>query len=213
MPAKKTPASKKTSVKKKKSTRLSSPATALPLRKKGLPQPPLGAHMSIAGGVDRAIDRARDAGCTALQIFLKNNNQWRGKKLSEREIERFRSEIAKGDLGCPIAHGSYLVNLASPDAQLVAKGMENLLDDLRRAETLGVAGIVLHPGSHMGRGEKKAIQQIARNDECVVYGNASRPVQALAQAGTVHVLHDVEHQEVGLARIQQFGDARMFDAG
>ena len=118
--------------------------------------------MSIAGGVDRAVDRARDAGCTALQIFLKNNNQWRGKALDDRTVERYRAEVGKGDLGQPIAHSSYLVNLASPKPAVLAKGMDNLLDDLRRSEALGVPGIVLHPGAHMGTGDDKAIRQIAR---------------------------------------------------
>lgn len=123
--------------------------------------PPLGAHMSVAGGVDRAIDRAREAGCTALQIFLKNNNQWSGKPFEASVIERFRQEIAKGDLGVPVAHASYLVNLASADAGLLERSMTNLKDDLGRAEQLGVSGLVLHPGAHMGRGEEVAIAQIA----------------------------------------------------
>ena len=94
--------------------------------------PPLGAHMSIAGGVDQAIDRARSAGCTALQIFLKNNNQWAGKPMKPEVVERFRAEIAKGDLGLPIAHASYLVNLASTNAVFVEKSIANLADDIER---------------------------------------------------------------------------------
>jgi len=123
--------------------------------------PLLGAHMSVAGGVDKAIDRARLAGCTALQIFLKNNNQWKGKPLDEAVVERFRAEVAKGDLGLPIAHNSYLVNLASPKPDLLKLSMENMLDDLKRAETLRVPGIVTHPGAHLGLGEEVAIRQIA----------------------------------------------------
>jgi len=117
--------------------------------------------MSIAGGVDRAIDRARSAGCTALQIFLKNNNQWRGKPLSPEAIERFRREIAAGDLAPPVAHAGYLVNLAGPRLPLLRRSRENLLDDLLRAEQLGVIGVVLHPGAHLGRGEAPAIHQVA----------------------------------------------------
>jgi len=123
--------------------------------------PPLGAHMSVSGGVDKAIDRARSAGCTALQIFLKNNNQWSGKLLDEEVIARWKREVAVGDLGLPIAHNSYLVNLASPDATLMEKSMSNMLDDIRRADVLGVPGIVTHPGAHMGEGEVSAIKRIA----------------------------------------------------
>lgn len=121
----------------------------------------MGAHMSVAGGVDKAIDRARDAGCTALQIFLKNNNQWQGKPIDEEVAERFRTEIAKGDLDRPVAHCSYLVNLASADKALQKKSLENLSDDLVRAERIGVSGIVLHPGSHVGQGEAVGIKRIA----------------------------------------------------
>lgn len=128
----------------------------------GVILPPLGAHMSVSGGVDKAIDRARSAGCTALQIFLKNNNQWRGKPIDDATAERFRTEVAKGDLGRPVAHGSYLVNLASANPDLVAKSMENIADDILRADLIGVPGIVMHPGAHMGAGEDVGIRQIAR---------------------------------------------------
>lgn len=124
--------------------------------------PPLGAHMSVAGGVDKAIDRARSAGCSALQIFLKNNNQWSGKTLDDEVVGRWKREIAVGDLGLPIAHNSYLVNLASPDPLLMEKSMSNMLDDIRRADALGVPGIVTHPGAHMGEGEVVAIERIAK---------------------------------------------------
>lgn len=123
--------------------------------------PRLGAHESIAGGVDKAIDRAREAGCTALQIFLKNNNQWKGSPLKPEIIERYRAEVAKGDLGLPFAHASYLVNLASTNPDFVEKSIENLADDLERARILGVPGIVMHPGAHMGAGEEAGIRQIA----------------------------------------------------
>lgn len=117
--------------------------------------------MSVAGGVDRAIDRAREVACTALQIFLKNNNQWRGKPLTDECIARFRREMEAGDLAPVFAHASYLLNLAGSDDGLLEKSRENLLDDLRRAEALGVVGIVIHPGAHLGRGEAAAVAQIA----------------------------------------------------
>lgn len=123
--------------------------------------PRLGAHMSVAGGVDRAIDRARSVGCTALQIFLKNNNQWSGPPVADAVRERWLREIAVGDLGVPIAHASYLINLASADEELLRKSLDNLADDVARADSLGVSGIVLHPGAHMGRGEEVGISAIA----------------------------------------------------
>lgn len=119
--------------------------------------------MSIAGGVDNAVDRARAVGATALQIFLKNNNRWKGKPLDPESADRFRREIEKGDLGVPIAHASYLINLASSDRSLVAKSLDNLADDIERADRLGVAGIVLHPGAHKGDGLGTGIRRIGAN--------------------------------------------------
>ncbi len=131
-------------------------------RKSSISLPPLGAHMSVAGGMDLALERARSAGCTAVQVFLKNNNQWMGKPYDEEVLERWRKAVAVGDLGKPIAHNGYLVNLASPKADLLKKSMDNMQDDLKRAEMLGVPGIVTHPGAHLGEGEAKGIRQIAK---------------------------------------------------
>lgn len=151
--------------------------------------------MSIAGGVDLAIDRAREAGCSALQIFLKNNNQWRGKPLEEASVERFRAEMAQGDLASPVAHASYLLNPASADAELRKKSRENLTDDLNRARRLGVVGVVLHPGAHMGQGEAKAITRIAAELNRVLEradGDASVYLEGTAGQGT-SIGHRFEH--------------------
>lgn len=163
--------------------------------KRVLEQPPLGAHMSIAGGVDLAIDRAREAGCSAFQIFLKNNNRWRGKPLDEAAIERFRAEMARGDFAPPVAHASYLLNLASPDAGLRKKTRENLADDLNRAGRLGVVGVVLHPGAHMGQGESKAIERIAAEIDRIlgsIGGDVAIYLENTAGQGT-SIGHRFEH--------------------
>lgn len=123
--------------------------------------PFLGAHMSIAGGLHLAIERGQSVGCTALQIFTKNNNQWRGKALGEDEAEQFRQAWADSGIGPIIAHNAYLINLASPDAETHRKSMTAMLDELRRAERLGLSGLVIHPGSHMGKGENWGLKRIA----------------------------------------------------
>lgn len=151
--------------------------------------------MSIAGGVDLAIDRAREAGCSAVQIFLKNNNQWRGKPLSDESVERFRTEIARGDFAPPVAHASYLLNPASPDAELRRKSRENLTDDLKRADRLGVVGVVLHPGAHMGQGEARAIARIAAELNRILEaaeGAAAIYLEGTAGQGT-SIGHRFEH--------------------
>ena len=111
-------------------------------------RPRLGAHMSIAGGVARAIDRAEASGCEALQIFTKNSNQWRGRPLGDTEVAEFRLRAASSAVGPIVSHASYLINLAAPDRALRKRSVAALADELHRGDRLGLAGVVLHPGAH-----------------------------------------------------------------
>jgi len=120
-----------------------------------------GAHLSIAGGVSRAVDRARDLGCDCLQIFVKQPQQWRFQNLDEAEIARFRAAVAEAGLEPVVAHASYLVNLASPDEALREKSAACLLAEWDRAEALGLSGLVLHPGSHTESGEEAGLARVA----------------------------------------------------
>lgn len=132
------------------------------------PKPPakkktvlLGAHMSIAGGMPTAIERGESIGCTAIQVFLKNNNQWKGKAISAEEAEQFRADLAKSSIRVVFGHDSYLINLASKDDVLYAKSIDAMVDEVERATLLGVPFIVIHPGSHLGEGEEWGLQRIA----------------------------------------------------
>ena len=122
----------------------------------------LGAHMSIAGGVDKAIERGRSIGCTAIQIFVKNNNQWFSQPLPKEEISRF-IKLQKQTGIFVFAHAGYLVNLASTDPKNHANSMKSMLDELERCETLRLPFIVLHPGSHLGQGEYVGIKNVVKN--------------------------------------------------
>ena len=104
--------------------------------------------MSIAGGVSRAIDRAEATGCEALQIFTKSSNQWRARLLGDAEIEAFHQRAAEAGIGPIVAHASYLINLAAPDRVLRERSIAALAEELQRADVLGLAGLVLHPGAH-----------------------------------------------------------------
>lgn len=117
----------------------------------------LGAHMSIAGGVSLAIGRAQSVDCEALQIFLKNNNQWRGKPLDDEEVEAFRLAWKQSAVQRIIAHNAYLINLCSPNAGTARLSFDAMLDELARAEVLGIEGIVMHPGAGKDRDEREAI--------------------------------------------------------
>jgi deoxyribonuclease-4 len=121
----------------------------------------LGAHMSIAGGTPHAIDRAERAGCTVLQIFVKNSNQWKGKPLSEEEVQTFRTKRTASQLFDVVAHTCYLINLASPEGELRRRSLDTFVEELRRASLLGLSHLVVHPGTHGGDGENTGIRRIA----------------------------------------------------
>ena len=110
--------------------------------------PRLGAHMSIAGGLPRAVDRAYAARCESLQIFTKSASQWRARSLSSDEVEAFRQRARELDVRPIVAHASYLINVAAPDRTLRRRSIAALAEEMDRAEALGLLGLVLHPGSY-----------------------------------------------------------------
>jgi deoxyribonuclease IV len=122
----------------------------------------IGAHMSAAGGVSTAFARGERAGCTAMQIFVKNANQWVGKPIPAEERARFAAERERTGITPVVAHASYLINLGSPKDELWDRSIAALVDELERCESLSLDGLVLHPGSHVGEGEAKGIRRIAR---------------------------------------------------
>jgi deoxyribonuclease-4 len=124
--------------------------------------PPLGAHMSIAGGYFKAVEAAAEAGCEVVQLFTKNNNQWRAKPISDDDVRLFRAALAESGVRHPIAHSSYLLNLASPDKALWEKSLDGFIVEMLRAEQLGLEGVVLHPGAHVGEGEEAGIKRVCQ---------------------------------------------------
>jgi len=121
-----------------------------------------GAHVSIAGGMHRAFERGAGLQCRVIQIFLKNSNQWKAKLLTEQEGVLFRTARKHSSVRSVVAHDSYLINLASPDRGLYRKSFEAFLEEMRRANFLGVRYLVLHPGAHMGAGIAAGISRVAK---------------------------------------------------
>ena len=107
----------------------------------------IGAHMSVSGGVSRAVERAVLHGCESLQIFAKNASQWKAKPLDPAEITRFRTAVEVSGIHPVISHASYLINLASTVPALREQSIAALVDELDRASQLGLDGVVLHPGT------------------------------------------------------------------
>lgn len=120
----------------------------------------LGAHMSIAGGFDKAVERAKAVDSDALQIFTKNQNQWRARPIADDEVTRFKSALKEHEIGPVVAHDSYLINLASPKDELWEKSIAAFREELERCDLLGVPYLVTHPGSHTGSGAEAGIARI-----------------------------------------------------
>jgi deoxyribonuclease-4 len=122
--------------------------------------PLLGSHLSIAGGYYKAVEAAAELGMDCVQIFTKNNNQWKGKPLSDEDVGLFREAIERTGIRMPCAHDSYLINLASPDLALWHKSLEAFVIELQRAEALGLVGVVMHPGSCVGASDEEGIARV-----------------------------------------------------
>jgi deoxyribonuclease-4 len=120
----------------------------------------LGAHMSIAGGLHLACERGRDHGCDVIQMFVKNERQWKGRALEDDAIAEFKTAQRMNGIKTAFAHDTYLINMASPDRTLWQKSLDAFVDELERCEALGLAYLVTHPGSPGDAGEKAGIDNM-----------------------------------------------------
>jgi deoxyribonuclease-4 len=117
--------------------------------------------MSVAGGLPRAVQRGIVHGCAAMQIFAKNASQWRGRQLPPEEIRAFRRLVQQSGITPVVSHASYLINLASANRGLRAQSLEAMGDELDRAESLRLLGVVLHPGCYTDGSEAHGLALIA----------------------------------------------------
>ena len=124
--------------------------------------PPIGVHVSVAGGLHRGLEEARGLDCGAIQLFTRNQQQWNARPLDDEEVRLFReARAAVPGVRFAFAHGSYLVNLASPERAAWKRALGAFLDEIRRSETLGLDFVVVHPGAHVGAGEADGLKRIA----------------------------------------------------
>jgi deoxyribonuclease-4 len=135
----------------------------MPSKKSSDLLPLLGSHVPTIGGVSAAIDRGVGIGCSAMQIFVKNNMQWFAKPLPEEEAKGFREHPLRGKLGAVVAHAGYLINLGVEGTENHEKSLRSLSDEMLRCEQLGIRSLVLHPGSHLGAGMEAGIGCVVRN--------------------------------------------------
>jgi deoxyribonuclease-4 len=141
----------------------------MPSRPKSSPpkaRPLLGAHISTAGGVDKAVERALSIGCTAAQIFVKNNMQWfAGSPFAEREVSVFRETC--GQLDAIFGHSGYMINLSAANPEFLEKSHRALKEELQRADQLGLPFLVLHPGAHLGAGVDHGLEKVVASLDAV----------------------------------------------
>lgn len=119
-----------------------------------------GAHMSISGGLHNAFGHGERAGCETLQIFSKNQQQWKAKPLAEADIARFRSESERSGIPAELVHDSYLINLAAPGDELWEKSIAAFREELERCAALDIPFLVTHPGAHVGSGEEAGLVRV-----------------------------------------------------
>jgi deoxyribonuclease-4 len=121
----------------------------------------VGVHVSIAGGVDRAVNRAVEKGCDVFQIFSRNPRGWASRELSAQEAKRFAEKVESSGLRLAVDHMPYLPNLASPKDDVYAKSLQALVEELQRCRALRIPYLVTHLGSHLGSGWEAGLERIA----------------------------------------------------
>ncbi|REK03655.1 MAG: deoxyribonuclease IV [Acidobacteria bacterium] len=171
-------------------------------------RPALGAHVSVAGGLELAFERAARIGCEAIQVFVKSPSRWALPPVDEGSRGAFVRARRRfpGFVG---AHAAYLINLAAGDRTLRRRSVEALGEELRRCGELGIDALVVHPGSHLGAGVAVGLERVAQGIEEVVEiveastARGSAPVRLLIEntaGGGNHLGADLEQLETLLAR-------------
>jgi deoxyribonuclease-4 len=124
----------------------------------------VGFHVSIAGGISNSVDNALKIGCSAFQIFSRNPRGWAAKPLGDEDVESFRAKLAISSISpeAVIVHMPYLPNLAAPEGELYKKSVDTLAAEVQRCDTLGIPNLVIHLGSHLGKGTEAGISQLVK---------------------------------------------------
>jgi len=130
--------------------------------------PLLGAHTSTSGGVFNAIIEGKEIKADVLQIFSKNQKQWKGRAYKEGEVEKFHQLIDETGIKPVMVHTSYLINLGSTNELTLSNSSDALIDELQRCHLLKIPYLVLHPGSHLNAGEEVGIKKISQNLKKIV---------------------------------------------
>lgn len=170
----------------------------------------VGVHVSIAGSVDKAVDRAIEKGCDTFQIFSRNPRGWQIKELAESDSIRFIEKMEQSGISPPVDHMPYLPNLAAPVEDVYDKSVTALIEELRRCDTLQIPYLVTHLGSHRGYGKavgfSRIIDAINRafrvvdNDVMLLLENTAGTKNSMG--GT---FEDIQHIKDNIVRQERIG--------
>ena len=122
----------------------------------------VGFHVSIAGGISNSINNAKKLGCTAFQIFTRNPRGWAVNPIPRSEVFSFKNRLAASGIEktSVVVHMPYLPNLSGPQGEFYQRSVKTLEEEMQRCEVLGISYLVIHLGSHMGKGSKSGIDQL-----------------------------------------------------
>jgi deoxyribonuclease-4 len=122
-----------------------------------------GSHLSISGGMHNALLQAEELGMDCVQVFTKNQQQWKCSPLADEAVANWRTHCDRLAFEQTVSHDSYLINLASPDEALRRKSIELFVEELSRCVALRIPYLVTHPGAHMGKGEEAGLRRVAKS--------------------------------------------------
>jgi deoxyribonuclease IV len=141
----------------------------------------LGAHVPVAGGLHKAPENGHAIGAEAIQIFTRNQVQWKSRAVSPDEAAMFRQAVAASGVRMVVTHGSYLINLAARDAAILTKSRDAFVADLERCHALAVPYLIFHPGAHLGAGEEAGLAQVAASLDDILARTAGLSVTPLLE--------------------------------
>ena len=140
-----------------------------------------GSHVSTSGGLHKAFANAKAAGCDTMQIFSKNQQQWKAKPLDPSDIYKFLTAKNDHDIAPLVVHDSYLINLASPDDELQAKSRAAFADEIARCGALEIPYLVTHPGAHVGSGVEAGLARVAAALDAILAADTNPNVTVLLE--------------------------------
>ena len=146
----------------------------------------IGAHVSISGGFDMAIENGEAIGATCVQIFTKSNRQWKASPIDDSAVQKYKTRLEKSSIRMVVAHASYLINLGSKNPETLYKSKESLTVELQRCDQLSIPFLILHPGTQHSDNEQESLELVAQciNESINATNKTTLLLETMAGQGT-----------------------------